>query len=53
MSRKLVRGYLTISGADLVVFLALVALIGGLIIYVVLPWLWKVAIKPALLWMLT
>jgi len=53
MAKNSERGYINISGADIVVFLILVAVFGGLIFYVVLPWLWNIAIKPALLWMLT
>jgi hypothetical protein len=47
------RGYLNITTADLWAFLCIVVLAGGFIVYVVLPWLWRVAIKPALLWVLT
>lgn len=29
------------------------AIVGGFVIYVAIPWLWRAAIKPALLWVLT
>lgn len=47
------RGYINITTADLLVTLGVVVLIGGFVVYVALPWLWHVAIKPLLLWALT
>lgn len=47
------RGYINITGADILFGLAVCVIVGGFVIYVVLPWIWHVAIKPLLLWMLT
>lgn len=47
------RGFLNITTADMVFAAAVLILTGGFIVYVVLPWLWSVLIKPALLWILS
>lgn len=46
------RGYYY-NGDLFVGLLVCAGLGGGFVIYVAIPWLWQVAIKPALLWVLT
>lgn len=46
------RGFINVTTADLLFMLGVVVLAGGFVVYVVLPWLWRTAIKPLLLWVL-
>lgn len=46
------RGYYYSEDSFLKACLAFL-FVGGFVIYVAIPWLWRVAIKPALLWVLT